>query len=150
MLAPAAKRSALRLSSRFRLRMVSCAKIELIRSTYQSIKLAMSRLLGTTQNDPPRTKRTKNKKIHKKEIQKSLLNLRFKGPQSRGPLQDDRKYIKIRACKIWWVAVQYTSSSSPELVHHQNSFFRSSPELLLVITRNYASGSPAPSQGLPR
>ena len=45
-----------------------------------------------------------------RKIQKSLLNLHFKAPQSRGPFQIDRKYQKIRACKIWWVLVRYTSS----------------------------------------
>ena len=39
-----------------------------------------------------------------------MLNLRFKAPQGRGLLQDDRAYKKILACKIWWVAVQYASS----------------------------------------
>ena len=58
----------------------------------------------------PQGPKGKKQKQNIKKKNKSLLNLRFKAPQSRGPLQDDRKYIKIRACKIWRVAVQYTSS----------------------------------------
>ena len=46
-----------------------------------------------------------------------MLNLRFKAPQGRGPLQDDRAYKKILACRIWRVAVQYASS------HGQNTCF---------------------------
>ena len=74
--------------------------------------MAMSHLLGTSQNDPP-----KKKKNTLKKIPKSLLNLRFKAPQSRGALQDDRAYKKIRACKIWRFAVQYTS------IYGQNTCF---------------------------
>ena len=52
-----------------------------------------------------------------KQIPKSLLNLRFKAPQGRGPFQIDREYQKIRACNIWRVAVQYASR------YGQNTFY---------------------------
>ena len=56
------------------------------------------------------TKDQKGKEKSLKQIPNSLLNLRFKAPQGRGLLQDDRAYKKVLACKIWWAAVQYASS----------------------------------------